>query len=115
MAVSLSMARAVPDGHMFADRSGPLSNATVNANTVWRFTADQVTGALFLGIPEIYHRYFIEIFNNIDNPLYSSFVLAFRTVVGLVGLVVIVTLIRGRRWRVAKPKTAVAAGSPEAG
>ncbi len=115
MAVSLSTARAIPWGHMFADRSGAIVNSTIGLDETLRFTADQVSGALLLGIPEIYHRHFIHIVNNIDDPFYSTFVVAYRTIVGFVALIVILTLLRGRGWRAAKRKAAPAAPKPHAG
>jgi hypothetical protein len=108
MAVTYSTARAIPYGHIFADRSGAIVNSTVTADTTWRFTADQISGALLLGIPEIYHRHFIHVVNNSDDPFYSSFVLAYRTVLGLVALIVVFTLIRGRGWRPPETKPASA-------
>ena len=105
MAVTFSLARAIPYGHMFANRAGAVVNSAINFDSTWRFTADQISGALLLGIPEIYHRHFIHLTNNSDDPFYSTFVLAYRTIVALVGLIVVLTLIRASGWRVAKRAT----------
>ena len=115
MAVSYSMAHAIPWGHMFSDRTGAVANSTIGFDAIWRFTADQISGALLLGIPEIYHRHFIHMVNNIDDPFYSTFVLAYRTVLGFVVLIVVLTLLRGRGRRVAVVQTtpAPAAAAPK--
>jgi|HubBroStandDraft_6_1064221.scaffolds.fasta_scaffold178051_3 hypothetical protein len=112
MAVSLSMAHAIPWGHMFESHGVAIANSTIGIDATWRFTADQITGALLLGVPEIYHWHFIHLVNNIDDPFYSTFVLAFRTMVGFVIVVVVLTLLRGGRGRVELPKSASAKPTP---
>jgi hypothetical protein len=111
IAVTFSTARAIPYGHLFAGHTGPIVNSSVSMDTTWRFAADQIADTLLLGTPEIYHRHIIHVTNNIDDPFYSSFVLAFRTLVGLVILIVVLSFMRARGWRTTK---AAAGGSAPA-
>ena len=113
IAITFSTARAIPYGHLFAARGAALVYSSVSFDTAWRFTADQIADTLLLGTPEIYHRHLIHVVNNTDDPFYSSFVLAYRTVIGLVTLIVVLTLLRARGWRPSRPKPAAAAGSSE--
>ncbi|MGD0192328.1 MAG: hypothetical protein ABSD74_16450 [Rhizomicrobium sp.] len=108
MALTYSTTRAIPYGHLFADHTGAIVNSAVSFDTVWKFTADQIADTLLLGTPEIYHRHFIHVVNNIEDPFYSSFVLAYRTFVGLIALIVVLTLLRARGWRPEKAKVAPA-------
>jgi hypothetical protein len=109
MAVTFSMAHAIPWGHMFESHGVAVANSTIGFDTTLRFTAEQIMDALLLGVPEIYHWHIIHMVNNIDDPFYSTFVLAFRTMVGFVILIVVVTLLRSRGRRAAVIKVATAA------
>jgi hypothetical protein len=115
MALTFSTTRAIPYGHLFADRSGAVVNSAITFDTTWKFTADQIADTLLLGTPEIYHRHLIHVVNTIDDPFYSSFVLAFRTMVGLIALIVVLTLLRARGWRPPEKAKAAESSSAESG
>jgi hypothetical protein len=104
--VTATVAHALPSDSLFANTAGPVSDATVTTNQVWRFTGDQVMGALLLDIPEIYHWYLSDLVNNTSAPVFTSFVFAFRAVLGWVTLATVITLMRS--LRLPKPKRAVA-------
>jgi hypothetical protein len=103
--ISLSFARAVPDGAMFSDSGMAVPNATVTREAVQRFTADQIAGAILLDAPEIYDWRFGALTNNIQSPLFTHFVFAFRTVLGLVSLLILIAFLR-RSQAPKKPKKA---------
>jgi hypothetical protein len=96
-AVTITVAHALPDRTMFVSPAGPVGTAAITTEQAWRFTADQISGALPLDIPEIYDRYFGDLANATDNRLFTDFVFAFRAILGWVGLVTIFTLMRGIR------------------
>jgi hypothetical protein len=93
-AMSLSFARAQPDGTMYANQAGPVQNVTVRAWDIERFTVDQVAGAVLLNAPDIYGWHFGTLKNNSDRPVYTNFVFAFRTLTGLVLLLTVLSLLR---------------------
>ncbi|HWA30085.1 MAG TPA: hypothetical protein VG867_03255, partial [Rhizomicrobium sp.] len=68
---------------------------------VWRFTADQIAGALALDIPELYDFHFGELDNNTHSRIFTDFVFAFRAILGWVALTSIIVTIRD--WR-SRPK-----------
>jgi len=105
--VTATVAHALPSDSLFANTAGPVSDGTVTTNQVWRFTGDQVMGALLLDIPEIYHWYLSDLVNNTSAPVFTSFVFAFRAVLGWVTLATVITLMRS--LRLPKPKRAVVA------
>ncbi|MDE2183115.1 MAG: hypothetical protein KGJ78_08835 [Alphaproteobacteria bacterium] len=94
--VSHSFARALPDGSLYAKASGPVLNSTVTATDIERYTIDQVAAATVLNAPEIYGVHFSTLTNNVQNPLYSHFVFAVRTVLGFVLVLMIISFLR--RW-----------------
>lgn len=94
LAVSLSFARALPDGTMYANLAGPVQNQTVTAWDLERFTSDQIAGAVLLNAPDIYGWHFGTLANNSANGLYTHFVFAFRAVTGFVLLLVVISLFR---------------------
>ncbi len=73
---------------------------------VWRFTGDQIAGALFLDIPEIYNWHFGELQNATHSRLFTDFVFAFRAMLGWVGLATVMTSLRGLRFGGRKKKKA---------
>jgi hypothetical protein len=94
-AVTITVVHAMPDGQMFENAAGPVSNATIVNDQSWRFTADQIAGALFLDIPEIYNWHFGDLQNATTSRLFTDFVFAFRAILGWVGLATVMTLMRG--------------------
>jgi len=93
-AMSLSFARAQPDGTMYANESGPVQNVAVRAWDIERFTMDQIAGAVLLNAPDIYGWHFGTLKNNGARPVYTNFVFTFRAVTGFVLLLIIISLIR---------------------
>ncbi|HWA91986.1 MAG TPA: hypothetical protein VG889_18240 [Rhizomicrobium sp.] len=108
--VSLSFARALPDGQMFR----PATNAQIAMDDVEGFTADQIAGAVLLDAPEIYDWHLSALSNNPANPLFTNFVFAFRTVLGLMTLLLIGSFVRRSApgAKKAKPQPAPASTSP---
>jgi len=96
-ALTITVAHALPDAAMFVNAAGPVSTAAVTTEQAWRFTADQISGALLLDVPEIYDWHFGDLANSTDNRLFTDFVFAFRSILGWVGLATIITLMRGLR------------------
>lgn len=96
-AVTITVAHAMPDASMFMTAAGSVANSTITTEQVWRFTADQIAGALALDIPEIYNWHFGDLANATNSRLFTDFVFAFRVMLGWVGLATIVTLARGFR------------------
>jgi len=93
-AVSLSFARALPDGTLYANSSGPVQNVTVRAWDIERFTDDQIAGAVLLNAPDIYGWHFGTLTNNSANGFYTNFVFTFRAVTGFVLLLIVLSLLR---------------------
>lgn len=100
--VAYTVARALPGASLFFDARGPVANALVTGADIWRYTADQIAGALLLGLPEIYHWYFTDLQNNVAAPLFTNFVLAFRIALVLVGFAILLSFFRGGRAARAK-------------
>jgi hypothetical protein len=96
-AVSITMAHALDGASMFVNAAGPVANGGVTTEQMWRFTADQISGALFLDIPEIYEWHFGDLANDTQARLFTDFVFAFRAILGWVGLATVITLMRGLR------------------
>lgn len=97
-AMSLSFARAQPDGTMYATDAASVQNQTVRAWDIQLFTADQIAGAVLLNAPDIYGWHFGTLRNNSASPVYTNFVFTFRAVTGFVLLLIVLSLLRrGRR------------------
>jgi hypothetical protein len=96
-AVSATMAHALDGASMFVNAAGPVANASITTEQIWRFTGDQIAGAVMLDIPEIYNWHFGELANDTQSRLFTDFVFAFRAVLGWVSLATIITLTRGLR------------------
>ncbi len=125
--VSLTFARALPDGSMYADLSGsmqfnpvtvicencvvngspviPVQNKMVRAWDIQRFTMDQIANAVLLNAPDIYGWHFGTFASNNRNVLYTHFVVAFRIVLFFVLLVIVVSMLRRGVRPVAEKKT----------
>ncbi|HTQ15594.1 MAG TPA: hypothetical protein VMH86_17120 [Rhizomicrobium sp.] len=96
--VTITTVHALPYNQMFENDEGPVDNAHVANEQVWRFTGDQIAGALALDIPEIYDWHFSELVNSTDARLFTDFVFAFRALLGWVGLTAAMSLMRGLRF-----------------
>ncbi|MGC9953408.1 MAG: hypothetical protein ABSD21_03915 [Rhizomicrobium sp.] len=93
-AVSLSFARALPDGTIYANLAGPVQNHMVTAWDIERFTDDQIAGAVLLNAPDIYGWHFGALKNDSANELYTNFVFTFRAITGFVLLLIVLSLLR---------------------
>jgi hypothetical protein len=100
VAVSLSFARALPDATLYSNAGEPVRNAAVTITDIERFTADQVANALLFNAPQVYGVYFGTFTNNVESPVYTHFVFAFRTILGLFLALLVLSFLR----RVKKPK-----------
>lgn len=109
--VTATVTHALPSDSLFANAAGPVGDAAVTTNQVWRFTGDQVMGAILLDIPEIYHWHLTDLVNNTNAPVFSSFVFVFRALLGWVTLATILTLMRA--LRLPKPKRAAPPAAPK--
>jgi hypothetical protein len=99
--VSLSFTRALPDGQMFmssaceiACHDSAIPNATVKTQAIEAFTADQIAATALLGAPEVYDLHVGTLTNNTENEPFSHFVFAFRIVLGLVLLLIVISFLR---------------------
>jgi hypothetical protein len=92
--VSLSFARALPNAEMFLNAGGPVQNSEVSLGAIEAFTADQIAATALLGAPEVYDLHFGTLTNNTENEPFSHFVFAFRTVLGLVLLLIVISFLR---------------------
>lgn len=101
--VTISLVGALPQDALFAGAFGPVPNATVTTVSIWRYTLDQIAGALLLGAPEIYHWHFSDLANNIANIPYTNFVLTFRIALLIVVLAILAALGRSVRLGGATP------------
>jgi uncharacterized membrane protein len=72
-------------------------NAGIATAAIWRYTFDQIAGALLLGAPEIYRWHIGDLANNVQNIPYTNFVLAFRIGLLVVVLAILATLGRSVR------------------
>ncbi len=102
-AVTHNFLRALPQDALFMGSLGPVPDVTVTTLSIWRYTFDQIAGALLLGAPEIYHWHFSDLSNNVANIPYTNFVLAFRIALLIVVLAILATLGRSFRLGGAKP------------
>jgi len=89
--ISLSFARAVPDGQMFQAKP----NAGIGMNDVELFTLDQIAGSLLLDAPEVYDWHIGALTNNPHSALFTHFVFLFRTLLGLMALLLVASFLRG--------------------
>jgi hypothetical protein len=110
-AVTHNFLRALPQDALFEGAFGPVPDVTVTTLSIWRYTFDQIAGALLLGAPEIYHWHFSDLSNNIANIPYTNFVLAFRIALLIVVLAILATL--GRSFRLGGAKPARKAAKPD--
>jgi hypothetical protein len=80
----------------------PVANNTVSNEEIWRFTGDQVAGALLLDIPEVFHLRFSAVEANTQNFLFPLLIVIYRTLIGFGLLLSIVATMRMRAlWRYA--------------
>ena len=99
--VCVALVHAPPRKPLFTTQSHVVDNATVTNVDVWRFTADQIAGALALDVPELYDFHFGALENNIHSRIFTDFVFAFRAILGWVALTSVIVTIRD--WR-SRPK-----------
>lgn len=102
--LAISLARADAGGPpMFATIDlKPVANNTVSNEEIWRFTGDQVAGALLLDVPEVFHLRFSAVEANTQNFLFPLLIVIYRTVIGFGLLLSIVATMRMRAlWRYA--------------
>ncbi len=116
-AVSVTFARATPEGRMFArsnitvtvateknirlaSNAMTVRNAEVKGREIAEFTTDQVAAAVVLNAPEIYGVRFTSLTNNPAYPLFTHFIFAFRTILGFTLVLTIISFLR----RVQRPK-----------
>ena len=95
-AVSVSFANALPSGSLYVSGSAPVKNSAVTTQDVERYTVDQVAAAIVLNAPEIYGFHVSPLVNNPASRLYTHFVFAFRTVLGFVLVLMLISFLR--RW-----------------
>jgi len=94
-----ALVHAPPRKPLFTSNARVVENVTVTDGDVWRFTADQIAGALALDIPELYDFHFGELDNNVRSRTFTDFVFAFRAILGWVALTSIIVTIRDWRSR----------------
>ena len=94
-----ALVHAPPRKPLFTRQSQIVENMVVTDDDVWRFTADQIAGALALDIPELYDFHFGDLDNNIRSRIFTDFVFAFRAILGWIALTSIIVTIRDRRSR----------------
>ncbi len=92
--VSLSFAGAMPEQQMFRDNGYAVSDAEITPTGVSLFTADQLMGAFLLDISEVYDWHIGSLSNNTAEPLFTHFVFAFRTAMGLIALLIFASFLR---------------------
>jgi hypothetical protein len=102
-AVTHNFLRALPQDALFMGSLGPVPDVTVTTASIWRYTFDQIAGALLLGAPEIYHWHVSDLSNNVADIPYTNFVLAFRIALLIVVLAILATLGRSVRLGGANP------------
>lgn len=100
-----TITRVQPADSILSTTRGPVPNRAVTTEEAWRFTGDQVSGALFLDIPELYQWYLTDLVNNTKAPAFTTFTFGFRAVLGWVSLAVMLTLARSLRLRRKAPET----------
>lgn len=101
-AVCMTLAHAPARKPLFVEAARPVDNAGVTTLQIWRFTGDQIAGALALDIPELYDFRFGDLDNDIDARIFTDFVFLFRALLGWVGLTSIIVTIRD--WRSRPPR-----------
>jgi hypothetical protein len=115
-AVLFTVARATPEGHMFAkpgvviaatdknaactSRSVPVPNKSVRSRDIAAYTVDQTLAAVALNAPAIYGVRFAPVVRNGGEPLFTNFVFAFRTILGFTLVLIVISFLR----RPARPK-----------
>jgi len=114
--VSLTFARALPNGEMFRVSAGyalqlPLApdldkpatippdgiaikNSQVRGRMIAAFTTDQLAAAVLLNAPDIYGVRFGKLAHNPENPLFTHFVFAFRTILGFTVVLTLISFLR---------------------
>jgi hypothetical protein len=103
--VTLSIARALPQGSMFTSDNIPVANSQVTAMRVMRFTADEIVDAVLQDAPKLYNIQLGNLENNTGNILFSHFVFAFRIAMLLVVVLLLTAFLR-RGQAPPKPKKA---------
>lgn len=117
-AMSLSFARAIPDGQMFAricteaPCDGTVRNGDIRARDVALFTIDQITNTVLLDAPEIYDWHVGPLTNNTRNLVFAHFLFVFRTVFGIVALLMLCSLRFFADEDDAKPEGAAPSAEP---
>lgn len=99
-AVSVSFASALPNGSLYSNASGVVKNSSITVQDVERYTVDQAAAAVALNAPEIYGVHVSSLANNPASRIYTHFVFAFRTVLGFVLVLMLISFLR--RWE--RPK-----------
>jgi hypothetical protein len=94
-----------------SDAEYAIKNSDVTRGNIEMFTLDQIAGAVLL---DVYDWRFGSLSNNTQNPLFSHFVFAFRTLVGLVTLLIFVSFGRRRQAPEKPKKVAVVVAEAEA-
>jgi hypothetical protein len=105
LAVSLTFAHAVPDGSLYVNAAGAVQNGPLTSMDIERYTVDQVLAAVALNAPEIYGIHFSPLANNVAVALYTDFVFAFRTILGFVLVLMIISFFRKSRRPKREKKT----------
>ena len=108
VAVCTTLVHAPPRKALFIAGDHIVDNATVTNGQIWRFTGDQIAGALALDIPELYDFHFGDLENNTQSRIFTDFLFAFRAILGWIGLTSIIVTIRDWRSRPPKGKNGVA-------
>lgn len=101
-AVCTTLVHAPPRKPLFITQSRVVDNATVTNGQIWRFTGDQIAGALALDMPELYDFHFGDLENNTGSRIFTDFLFAFRAILGWIGLTSIIVTIRD--WRSRPPR-----------
>lgn len=100
--VCMALVQAPPRKPLFIAGSHLIDNKTVTNGQIWRFTGDQIAGALALDIPELYDFHFGDLENNTQSRIFTDFVFGFRAILGWIALTSIIVTIRD--WRSRPPK-----------
>lgn len=124
-AMTLSFARALPEGEMFtrecipgrvqcepAMRTREVTNADIRLREIGLFTLDQISGAVLLDAPEIYDWHIGTLTNNTKDALFSHFVFSFRTLFGFMLLLTLFSLRFGYGQRPPLPEPEEAHETP---
>jgi hypothetical protein len=101
--LAIALARADAGGPpMFARDHQPVANNLVSNEEAWRFTGDQVAGALLLDIPEVFDWRVSPLDANTGNFAFAFLVVLYRTVIGFGVLLAVIATARMRAlWRYA--------------